>query len=147
MSTARNTSVAKSGRRKAQLKKILEERRRALINELQARIREVRTDITMEGQVLDEGEKSDVGFQEDLEFAVIQMKADTLNKIDAALRRLDEDAYGRCFECGGDIAEQRLRALPFAVRCRDCEQLHEIEEQHGRLLAPRAFSSSTERFT
>lgn len=146
MSTARNTSVAKSGRRKAQLKKILEERRRALINELQARIREVRTDLTKEGQVLDEGENSDVGFQEDLEFAVIQMKAETLNKVDAALRRLDEGIYGRCFECDGEIAERRLRALPFAVRCRDCEEAREIEE-HGRLMAPRAFSSSIgERF-
>ena len=73
--------------------------------------------------MLDEGESSEVDIQEDIEFALIQMKAETLNKIDAALRRLNEDTYGVCFECGAEIAEQRLRALPFAVRCKDCEEV------------------------
>jgi DnaK suppressor protein len=111
------------------LKKILQERRRELIHEVQGKMREARTDITNEGQVLDDGEHSEVGFQEDIEFAVIQMKAETLNQIDAALSRLAEDAYGRCFECDDEIAERRLRALPFALRCRDCEEQREIEQQ------------------
>ena len=44
----------------------------------------------------------------------------TLNRIDAALRRLDEGSYGNCFQCGDEIAQVRLRALPFALRCKDC---------------------------
>ena len=35
---------------------------------------------------------------------------------------LDEGRYGHCYECGDEIAEARLRALPFAVRCKDCEE-------------------------
>ena len=38
--------------------------------------------------VLDQGESSEVDIQEDIELALIQMKSETLNKIDAALRRL-----------------------------------------------------------
>ena len=59
--------------------------------------------------------------QDDLEFALIQMKAETAKKISDALLRLEEGTYGLCFECGEQIAQPRLRALPFALRCKDCE--------------------------
>jgi DnaK suppressor protein len=55
-----------------------------------------------------------VNIQDDIEFALIQLKAETLNKIDMALQRIAEGNYGKCFECGDEIAEARLRALPFA---------------------------------
>ena len=71
------------------------------------------------------GETAEVDIQEDIEFALIQMKAETLNKINEALARLDEGRYGHCYECGDEIAEARLRALPFAVRCKDCEEERE----------------------
>ena len=50
-------------------------------------------------------------------------------RIDTALRRLDEGIYGDCFECGNEIVGARLRALPFALRCKDCEETHEVAEQ------------------
>ncbi len=75
--------------------------------------------------MLDAAESSEADIQDDIEFALIQMKAETLNKIDEALRRLEEGTYGYCFECGEEIAERRLRALPFAVRCKDCEEARE----------------------
>jgi hypothetical protein len=81
---------------------------------------------------MDQGETSEVDIQEDIEFALIQMKAETLNKINEALTRLEEGRYGLCFECGDEIAEQRLRALPFAVRCKDCEEAREIAAQRER---------------
>ena len=49
--------------------------------------------------------------------------------------RLEEGNYGYCFECGDEIAEQRLRALPFAVRCKDCEEAREVAEQRERSVA------------
>jgi DnaK suppressor protein len=120
---------------------MLEDRRRELMSEVQGRIRDVRTDSTKERQVLDQGESSEVDIQEDIEFALIQMKAETLNKIDVALQRLDEGTYGVCFECGDEIAHQRLRALPFAVRCKDCEEARETAEQRERIMARRGSSS------
>ena len=70
------------------------------------------------------------------------MKSETLNQINDALIRLEQDNYGNCFECGEEIAEKRLRALPFAVRCKDCEEAREVAEQRERQTAARRGASS-----
>ena len=62
----------------------------------------------------------------------MQLKAETLKKIDTALSRIEKGDYGNCFECGGEIAEARLRALPFVVRCRDCEEVRENNQAQRR---------------
>ncbi len=122
-----------------ELKKILEERRREIMSEVQGRMRDVREEgagSTVQG-VLDSVESSEADIQDEIEFALIQMKSETLNKIDEALRRLEEGTYGYCFECGEEISEKRLRALPFAVRCKDCEEAREVAQQRERLMASR----------
>jgi DnaK suppressor protein len=62
--------------------------------------------------------------------------------VDAALHRLEEGTYGNCFECGEEIAEARLRALPFAMRCKDCEEARETAERRERMLAQKRGSSA-----
>ena len=120
---------------------MLEDRRRELMNDVQGKMRDVRTEGLKDREVLDQGEGSEVDIQEDIEFALIQMKSETLNKINEALRRLDEGTYGNCFECGDEIAQARLRALPFAVRCKDCEEARETAEQRERMSQRRGSSS------
>jgi DnaK suppressor protein len=126
------------------LKKMLDERKREILSEVHDKIRDVRTENTFGkmNEVLDAGESSEADIQEDIEFALIQMKAETLSKINEALARLEEGAYGNCFECGEEIAERRLRALPFAVRCKDCEEAREIAAKRERMLAQRQQSSN-----
>jgi len=122
-----------------ELRKILEERRREIIGEMQDKIRDVRAEgsaAPTQG-VRDEAESSEADIQDDIEFALLQMKAETLHKIDEALARLEDGTYGYCFECGAEIAERRLRALPFAVRCKDCEEVREAARQRERVLAQR----------
>ena len=140
MATTTKTKAAAKTSRYNELKKMLEDRRRELMNEVQGKIRDVRADGSKDREVLDQGESSEVDIQEDIEFALIQMKSETLNKIDAALRRLEEGTYGNCFECGDEIAEARLRALPFAVRCKDCEEARETRR------AARAHAGAEARF-
>jgi len=140
MATTTKTKGAAKNRYN-ELKKMLEDRRRELLNEVQGRIRDVRLEGNKDRDVLDQGESSEVDIQEDIEFALIQMKSETLTKIDAALRRLEDHTYGDCFECGDQISEARLRALPFAVRCKDCEEARETAEQRERALAKRGGSS------
>jgi DnaK suppressor protein len=111
------------------------------MRDLQGRIRDARTDLTKDREVLDPGESAEVDTQGDIGFALIQLKADTLHTIDIALRRLEDDTYGVCVDCGAKIAERRLRALPFAVRCRDCEDVREAAGQRERPM-PRGASSS-----
>jgi DnaK suppressor protein len=130
--TTKKKGAAKN--RYNELRKMLETRRRELMNEVQGRMRDVR-DTDKDRDVLDQGESSEIDIQEDIEFALIQMKSETLNKVDAALRRLEEGTYGDCFECGEEISEARLRALPFAVRCKDCEEARETAEQRERAMA------------
>ena len=127
-----------------ELKAILEERRREIMSEVQGRMRDVRAEgagSTVQG-VLDAAESSEADIQDEIEFALIQMKAETLNRIDEALRRLEEGTYGYCFECGEEISEKRLRALPFAVRCKDCEEAREVKQQRERLMAQRRGAAS-----
>jgi DnaK suppressor protein len=126
------------------LKQMLEDRKRQIVSQLHDKIRDVRTENESGkmSNVLDQGESSEAGIQEDIEFALIQMKSETLNKINEALGRLEEGAYGNCFECGDEIAPQRLRALPFAVRCRDCEEARETAQKRERLVAQRQSSSA-----
>src|SRR5499427_9252358 len=121
--------------RYTELKKMLVERRNELQAEVQGKMRDVRAEGTWGGklnEVLDAVESSEADIQEDIEFALIQMKSETLNKVHDALARLEQGDYGYCFECGEEIAEKRLRALPFAVRCKDCEEQREIAEQRER---------------
>jgi len=126
-----------------ELKQMLEERQRELVAEVQGKIRGVRADgAEKPHDVMDQGETSEVDIQEDIELALIQMKAETLNKINEALARLEDGRYGLCFECGDEITEARLRALPFAVRCKDCEEAREIAAQRERSMAQRRGSSS-----
>ena len=141
--TKRNSQVeAPVARRYDELKNILEARRREIMEQVQGKIRGVRADgAEKPHDVVDQGETSEADIQEDIEFALIQMKAETLNKINEALARLDEGRYGACFECGDEISEARLRALPFAVRCKDCEEARETAEQRERMMARKSGSS------
>jgi RNA polymerase-binding transcription factor len=141
--TSTTTLAAPHGTRYEELKQMLLERQRELVAEVQGKIRGVRADgAEKPHEVMDQGETSEVDIQEDIELALIQMKAETLNKINEALGRLEEGRYGMCFECGEEIAEARLRALPFAVRCKDCEEAREIAAQRERTLSQRRGSSS-----
>jgi len=129
--------------RYTELKTMLEERR----GQLQAEVQEKMRDFRAEGlhgkmtEVFDAVESSEADIQEDIEFALIQMKSETLTKVNDALARLEHGTYGYCFECGEEIAEKRLRALPFAVRCKDCEAAKEAVEQRQRQAARRSASS------
>ena len=131
--------------RYAELKQMLNARRREIQAEVQGKMRDVREEGSWGGklnEVLDTVESSEADIQEDLEFALIQMKSETLNKIDDAIVRLEQGDYGYCFECGEEIGEKRLRALPFAVRCKDCEERRENIEMRERQANARRGASS-----
>ena len=127
-----------------ELKQMLEGRRRELQAEVQGKMRNVRAtgEVTKLAEVFDAVESSEADIQEDIELALIQMKAETLNKVDDALARLEQGTYGNCYECGDEIAEKRLRALPFAVRCKDCEAAKEAVEQRQRQMTARRGAST-----
>lgn len=65
---------------------------------------------------------------DDASLAVIEQRTRTIAGIKEALKRLDDGGYGLCGECGTAIAGTRLRALPFALLCRDCQEQYELTQ-------------------
>jgi RNA polymerase-binding transcription factor DksA len=45
-----------------------------------------------------------------------------------ALARLDEGTYGKCIDCGEEIAKARLEFRPEAARCLPCQEKFEDSE-------------------
>lgn len=128
----------KSKKRKETLEKILKKKREEILKEVKEEIGdhfEGNRRIEVE-TALDDGDWSVVDLTEDLDIAILERHKDTLNKIDEALRKLDEGTYGICNDCGQDINEKRLNALPFAIYCIECQQrmeeLEEIEKEEER---------------
>jgi DnaK suppressor protein len=101
------------------LKAMLEERRR----EVQEKLRSLRESLPVEaGSVRDAEEQSVDDFVTEVDMALMQMKSETLGKIDQAMDRLEDGTYGLCQECDGEISAARLKALPFAHLCRGCQE-------------------------
>lgn len=135
-----NTRARITDRRNEELRHLLEGRRRELVQEVQGKIRDARHDGIKERGVLDEGEACEVDVQAEIGFALLQITAETLSAVDSALVRLDEGTYGRCLECRDEIHEGRLKALPFAVRCRNCEEtLEKTSGDESGLASRRGF--------
>jgi DnaK suppressor protein len=124
------------GVRRVELRRNLEAHRREILGAVQERMLSVRSaGASGEGLgVIDAAETAEADIQADMELALIQMRSETLHKIEEALSRLDGNTYGRCNECGDEISERRLKALPFAVRCKDCEEAHEDARSRQRHL-------------
>jgi DnaK suppressor protein len=129
--------------RRAELGRLLEDRRRQTLQDVQSRIRDGRAGRSAE--VGDIGDDSEAGTRDAMDFALLQSKAEALGRLDEALGRIEAGEYGQCLECHVEISEQRLGALPFAVRCTACEARHEKDDEHERrparrLEAPSDFS-------
>jgi len=52
-----------------------------------------------------------------------------LKKIDKALKQIEDENYGICESCGGDIEEKRLLARPTATCCVECKIEQERKEK------------------
>jgi DnaK suppressor protein len=110
---------------KKKLRGLLEARLRQLTAEMQGMMRDVRAAGRAHERAADEQDVSESYQRSDVDLTVVQMKAETVARIQAALRRIDAGTYGRCVGCEAPIAFERLRALPFALRCTACEESRE----------------------
>ena len=52
-----------------------------------------------------------------------------INKIDAALKRIDDGSYGYCEETGDPIGIKRLEARPVATLSLEAQEMHEKKEK------------------
>lgn len=68
--------------------------------------------------------------EEEIQVTLMDRQQYQVAQIEAALERLHRREYGLCEDCREFIGLARLRVLPFARRCRDCQSRAEI---HGCL--------------
>jgi DnaK suppressor protein len=129
---SRSKKVVADQERYRVLKQMLEERRQ----EIHQKLKSLRETLPAEtGDVRDAEEQSVDDFVQEVDFTLMQMKSQTLAKIDEAILRLEAGSYGLCAECGAEIAEARLAALPFAALCRNCQEAEEskvVAEREAR---------------
>ena len=65
-------------------------------------------------------ESADAGtatFEREKELSIEQNVRDLLQKIDRALKRIDDGTYGICERCGKPIEKARIKALPYVDLC------------------------------
>jgi RNA polymerase-binding protein DksA len=64
-------------------------------------------------------------FDRELDYSLEENSEQVLHAIDAALERIAAGTYGVCSNCGQQIAEERLEAIPYAKLCIACKRLEE----------------------
>ena len=126
--------------RQQDLREMLLARRQELLKEMRLRMEDIRTAGPPDIQRL--GEDADADAHQEVELAMVQIKGETLKRIEAALERIESGAYGNCISCGEEIPKNRLMALPFAVRCTACEQERERGDAIERAVARDRVSSA-----
>jgi len=118
-------------KRYARLKATLEDHKRHLQRSLRTRLNEVRAH-SHDGktfEALDPADASASDLEQYFGAALAELAAQALRQVDQALARLERGDYGFCRECNEKISHKRLTAVPFALRCRECEELREIGER------------------
>ena len=134
--TTAGAKLVREGQARHQaLQGMLNDRQREMHALLQQRLFRESADAPDNG--LDDSEQAEADIQEHIAVALIQMKGDTLRRLREAMVRLEAGEYGNCDDCGCEIAEPRLRALPFALRCTRCESTHEQHAAQDRRFGSR----------
>ena len=111
----------------------LEELGRGL-KEKQAKLRESAKRVMTTGfasRSADTMEWATENLHEEMQVAFLNNVNLHLVQIEAALERFAHGDYGLCHECGESIGLERLRVVPFALRCTACQSRMELEAFQG----------------
>jgi DnaK suppressor protein len=113
-------SARMSPKREQALREILVSRHAELSSEVKEKLTSSRSSDHVNPK--DSQDTADLDATHEVELSIIQLKTEEIKKIDLALKRLEEGTYGFCFSCGEPIPEARLKAMPHAGFCRDCQE-------------------------
>jgi DnaK suppressor protein len=110
------------GKRQEIIKEIEESLGQSLTEDQQRRLESAR----------DVGDQALMDLERELGISLMEMRNRRRQSIDEALMRLHEGTYGMCAECGIEISEKRLQAVPFAKLCVECQSRAELLEKIER---------------
>lgn len=116
------------------LKEILLAKREALVQEIKQQLGQSLTDEQQRRleAAMDSGDQALVDLEREMGISLQEMRNRERQMIDDALDSLDEGSYGMCADCGEEISEKRLMALPFARLCVNCQSKKELMEKIER---------------
>ena len=75
----------------------------------------------------DASETRDGAYDQEFNLELLERDGTILHEVEAALERLEQGVYGRCQNCEAWIPRARLKAVPHARHCIDCQR--ELERQ------------------
>lgn len=110
-------------RESERLKKILTKRREELISSYRSKLS--RSEEALPDGVLDSVDEADISYNKEFWYSLSDSDRSQLKMIEEAIQRLAEGNYGLCVNCGKNIEEKRLSALPWARHCLKCQDLQD----------------------
>lgn len=112
---------------KAHLVSILKDRHAELLSAVREHVGQLREDDfpLVAGAVGDLADQALADLVRDSDNAAVGRDVREIREIEDALNRMDGGEYGRCANCGVDIAYERLMVNPAATRCVRCQDLYE----------------------
>lgn len=64
-------------------------------------------------------------YTKDFLYSLSSIELKELHLVEEALAAIEKDEYGQCRQCGKEISEKRLVAVPWARHCLRCQELEE----------------------
>ena len=108
-------------------RKLLSEQRMKLLTNADRTLRE---DMVLNREDMpDEMDLASADYNQGLVFRLRDRERALLSKIEKALKKIEEDEFGVCEECGEDIAVKRLKARPVTTLCIRCKEEQERREK------------------
>lgn len=75
--------------------------------------------------IQDLADKAASAYSKELNFSLSDGERNLLMLIEEAFNRMKDGSYGTCTNCGTQIGEKRLQAVPWTPFCIDCQELQE----------------------
>ena len=123
--------AAEKMERMERLVELLREEKRRLWNELRSDIFRDQEKLHTEFDIpQDIGELSMLDVLADTGLAVADIHRERLTRMEEAEQKIIDGTLGICEDCGVEIDEDRLRAIPYASRCVRCQELSEGPSHH-----------------
>jgi DnaK suppressor protein len=102
--------------------------------DLQAQLKEIEeaafnaTQSEISGEVGYDEDYADAGsatFEREKDLSIHNNVLDLLERVERAVKKIDDKTYGICESCGNPIEAARLKALPSTVLCLECKKREE----------------------
>jgi DnaK suppressor protein len=118
-------------RRRDALQQMLMRKRQEILKEIEGSLGQSLTEDQQRRleSARDVGDQALMDLDRELGISLMEMRNRRRQAIDEALTRLNEGTYGICAECGIEISERRLEAVPFAKLCVECQAREELLEK------------------